>query len=270
MSHKLTKTVLGVISFVTVVALACGSASPTATPLPPPTPVPPTPTTAPTDTPPPPPTAVPAAPTAEVVTTLPPDEGTTSFTGGYDDFSEDTGAWEIFPGAQIADGIFSLGPFENCADVGTNQPFGCFSQCLACGRVSEYDMQVDAAYLSGVTDRTFGMVLRFVDENGDGLVDPEDYYLDFELSIYDQYFVIWEHMDGGWTTVANSFEGSIKPGKNVNTLRAVAAGNEMDLYVNGNWVNGVTGVPFLAGTVGLVVGGRAIQAGFDDFSIEIP
>jgi S1-C subfamily serine protease len=189
-----------------------------------------------------------------------------------DDFSADKNNWEIFDGAQIQDGIFYLGQFADCADVGSDQPFGCFTQCLTCGLANTYDMQVDSAYVSGVTERTFGMVLRFVDNNGNGLVDSDDYYLDFELSIYDKYFVIWEHRtDGKWYVIDQKTDGSILPGRKANNLRAVASngGADVDIYLNGNWVDGVTGIPYKEGTVGLVVGGRAMQAAFDNFSFQV-
>jgi len=193
-------------------------------------------------------------------------------TGVQDDFAEDSGNFETFDGAQVVNGIFYLGEFNDCADVGTDSPFGCFSSCLTCGYASNYDMQVDAAYSDGVTERTFGMVLRFVDNNGNGLVDRDDYYLDFELSIYDQYATIWEHRtDGKWYQVADGFVGDINPGRRVNTLHAIATngGADIDFYINDAYVTTVTDIPFSEGTVGLVMGGRAMQVAFDNF-IFIP
>ena len=189
----------------------------------------------------------------------------------YDDFStEDTSAWEIWPGSEVYGGEFHLGQFADCADVGSNDPYGCFSQCVACGTVSEYDMAAYARYVDGVTDRTFGLVLRFVDQNGNGLVDPNDYYLDFELSIWDQYFIIWEHLDNGtWNVLAESFESSIAGSHQTNHLRAVAynGGSDIDIYINGTNVWSVTGLPYSEGAVGLAVGGRALEVAYDDFSI---
>jgi S1-C subfamily serine protease len=189
-----------------------------------------------------------------------------------DDFSSDVGNFETFDGAQIADGLLYLGPFSDCADVGSDQAFGCFSQCLTCGQASTYQMQVDAAYSSGVSERTFGMVLRFVDNNGNGLVDKDDYYLDFELSIYDQYFIIWEHRtDGKWYVIDQKNDTSILGGSHVNTLKAVASngGADVDIYLNGNWVSGVTKIPNTQGAVGLVMGGRAMQVAFDNFEFVV-
>ena len=266
MNSKSRRILVPLFAGATLVVLACtcstlgGSSTPTDVPLPPP------------DTQAPPPTKVPiVAPTPPQVVEAPTEAS--AFTGGFDDFSTDYGGWEVFDGAAIADGFFYLGEFADCSDVGSDNPYGCFTQCLVCGTLSEYDMQVDAQYVSGVTDRTFGLVLRFVDFDANGLVDPGDYYIDLELSIYDQYFVVWEHLpDGGWTRVLSTFDGNIRGGSKVNTIRAVAqnGGADIDFYVNGGYVDGVTGVPYTEGTVGLLVGGRALQVAFDNFNVTLP
>lgn len=263
MSLKLSKVIGLGASFMALVALACGGlgAQPTPVPPPPPTPIPPT------QTPVPPPTNT-AAP---VPTPVPSPASGSAFTGGFDDFSEDYGGWEVFAGSSIDSGILRLGPFSNCADVGSNDPYACFTQCLACGIVSEYEMQVDAAYLSGVSDRTFGMVLRFEDANGNAVVDGQDYYLDFSISVYDQYFVVWEYNRGRWNRVYNTFSSAIRPGNNINTLYAYSydSGSSIDLYVNGEFVANVFDIPATQGSVGLAVGGRAVEVGFDNFEISI-
>jgi len=188
-----------------------------------------------------------------------------------DDFSQDKGNFELFTGgqAQVANGAFYLGKFSDCADIGSNNPFGCFSTCLTCGKASDYEMAVDSTYINGVSGRTFGIVLRFVDNNGNGLVDSDDYYLDFEYSAFDGYYYVWEHRsDGKWYVIDQNYSKSIVLYSTVNHLRAVATngGADIDVYANGdNWVTGVTKIPFTEGTVGLVIGGRALQAAFDNF-----
>ena len=196
---------------------------------------------------------------------------TTGSAAVTDDFSQDSGNFELFTGgqAQIVNGAFYLGKFSECADIGSNNPFGCFSTCLTCGSASTYEMAVDSTYINGVSGRTFGMVLRFVDNNGNGLVDSDDYYLDFEYSAFDGYYYVWEHRsDGKWYIIDQNYSKSIVLYSTVNHLKAVASngGADIDIYANGdNWVTGITGIPFTEGTVGLVIGGRALQAAFDNF-----
>ena len=267
MNSKSRRILVPLFAGATLVVLACtcsalgASSTPTDVPLPPPD------TQAPLPLPTKVPIVAPTQPQVDAPTDVP------AFTGGFDDFSSDYGGWEVFDGAGISNGLYYLGEFADCSDVGSDNPFGCFTQCLACGSLSAYDMQVDAQYVSGVTDRTFGLVLRFVDFDNNGLVDPGDYYLDFELSIYNQYFVVWEHMpNGGWTRVFDTFDSNIRGGGKVNTLRAVTtnSGADVDFYINGGYANGVVGVPYTEGTVGLVVGGRALQVAFDNFNITLP
>jgi hypothetical protein len=227
-----------------------------------------------------PPTTV-QLPTVEVVNTEPPPPPTEAQASGpqtyVDDFSEDRDNFEIFDdgngSAQISDGVLLLGPFTNCGDL-EGAAFGCFTTCLACGLVTEYDMQVDAAYISGVSDRTFGMALRFIDNNGNGYVDSDDYFLDFELSVYDQFFAVYEHgTDGQWRTLDQRQESNIKSGSQINNLRAHSynGGTSLDLYLNGTQVETITlSESYTTGYVGLVVGFRAMQAGFDNFQITLP
>ncbi len=142
-----------------------------------------------------------------------------------------------------------------------------------CGYLSEYDMKVDVAYVDGVSSRLFGLLLRFVDNDGDGFAHEGDYLLYFGLSVYNQRFRIWErNTDGKWYLLADSFEGSINPGSKINTLRAVSydGGTAMDLYINDTKVNTVTGVPYESGAIGLVLDGRAVTIAFDDFEISVP
>lgn len=217
-------------------------------------------------------------PTAEATT--PPIQPTQSGPTTYvDDFGSDLGNWEVFSNdvgsAQITGGVLLLGPFKECADVGQGSaPFGCFTTCISCGVVGEYDMQVDAAYISGRSDQTFGMVLRFQDANDNGLVDSEDYYLDFELSVFDKFFAVYEHAaNGSWSTLDQRTEDNIAGGKQINTLRANSynGGAKIDLYLNGNNVETITlDSGSSSGSVGLAVGFRNMQAGFDNFSITLP
>ncbi len=277
MSYKLKRVLVPLVSFMTLVGLACTcgglgvSSTPTATLEPPAaateapavaTEPPPTkpPILAPTD--------VPALPTDTAV----PEEQV--FTGGVDDFSEDYGGWTTIPDvAGIGNGVFYLGPFAECSDVDDTTPFGCFTLCIVCGYLSEYDMKVDVAYVDGVSSRLFGLLLRFVDNDGDGFAHQGDYLLYFGLSVYNQRFRIWErNTDGKWYLLGDSFEGSINPGSQINTLRAVSydGGTAMDLYINDTKVNTVTGVPYDSGAIGLVLDGRAVTIAFDNFEISVP
>lgn len=213
---------------------------------------------------------------AEVVPTEPALQPSTNVQSYFDDFASDLGNWEIFSSdvgaSQITDGVVLLGPFSDCADTDSSGPFGCFTQCLWCGVLTDYDIQVDAAYIAGDANQTFGMVLRFQDQNHNGYVDPEDYYLDFEISTGTKSIGVYQHVPNeGWKTLDQRTEGNIMDG--INTMRAYAYdnGKTIELYLNGAQVEVLTLTDkSFYGTVGLVVGYQGMQAGFDNFQITLP
>lgn len=276
MKYQSTRyAILSVVAALGMAALACGGGS--------------APTAAPTDVPLPtdaPPTKAPIAvdTQAPVATDVPVDaqptdssvhaEGDQQY---FDDFSSDLGNWEVFSNdtgsAKIDKGVLLLGPFNDCSENG-DTPFGCFTQCLWCGTLVNYDISADAAYISGDQTQTFGLVLRFQDVNGNGLVDPEDYYLDYEISTADQSFYVYQHLPNGdgWTTLDQRTDENIKK-DDINTLRAFAHddGTKIDLYLNGTQVENLdvkSGSAY--GTIGLVTGFAGMQAGFDNFNITLP
>ncbi|GAB4581039.1 MAG: hypothetical protein Fur0022_37840 [Anaerolineales bacterium] len=263
------------VMMLVLASLACGSEAPAEPTAVPPTAVPPTaePTAVPPTAVPPtavPPTDAPAQPSPAPVEPVSGDIQTY-----FDDFSSDVGNWEVFASdagsAIVANGILDIGPFSNCG-TGAGESFGCFSQCLWCGTLIEYNLTVDAAYLAGDPNQTYGMVLRFQDQNGNGLVDAEDYYLDFEISSANQYFAVYEHLPGrGWATLDERQDPTILA--DINTLNAYAydLGHTIDVSINGVLVENIS-VPteYAYGTVGLVVGFAGMRAGFDNFIIDLP
>ena len=197
-----------------------------------------------------------------------------------EDFSGDTGAFETFEGAQITDGEFYLGPFVDCGDLQADTPYGCFSICTACGVVSNYEMSVDVRYASGVSERTYGLVLAFEDENGNSAVDREDYYLEYQISAFVAFYTdnlyLREHVVGdpvGATGFNFIRRWDARPltrdTYGVNNLRVIASssGTTFELYLNDSYVDTVsyTGVAAAEGLVGLSLSGRSVQVAFDNF-----
>jgi hypothetical protein len=199
----------------------------------------------------------------------------------FTDFAADTGAFETFDGAQVANGEFLLGPFPDCGDLQADTPYGCFAVCLACGVVSNYDMAVDVRYGSGISERTYGLVLSFDDVNGNSVVDRDDYYLEYQISAFVAFYTdnlyLREHVAGA-PVGANGFNfvrrWDARPITHdtygVNNLRAVASSNgtAFDLYLNGTFVDTIaySGVSASQGLVGLSISGRGVQAAFDNFN----
>jgi hypothetical protein len=239
-----------------------------------------------------PPTAV-TLPTAEAVDTqAPPATESGGGTGGgiepgtyFDDFSEDVGNWETWDGAQVAEGEFFLGPFADCGDLQADTPYGCFSICLWCGVLTDYEASVDVRYVDGISERTYGIVLQFEDVNGNNWVDEEDYYLEYQVSAFTAFYTdnlyLREHVAGD-PVGANGFNfvrrWDARPITNdtygTNRLGVVVtnSGTNFDLYLNDNFVDTVSfdGVSFSEGQIGLSISGRSVQVAFDDFTITLP
>jgi len=270
-SRRPMYVVFSVLAALAIAALACGGgAAPTA--------IPPTDVPLPTDAP---PTKAPIVidtPT-DVPVDIQPTDSTTHAEGDQsyvDDFSSDQGNWEVFNSdfgsSKVDKGVLLLGPFNDCSENG-DTPFGCFTQCLWCGTLVNYDISADAAYISGDASSTFGLVLRFQDANGNGLVDPEDYFLDYEISAAEQHFYVYQHLPdgGGWSTLDERQDDTILK-DDINTLRAFAHddGTKIDLYLNGSLIENLDVKAGSAyGTIGLVTGFKGMQAGFDNFNITL-
>ena len=225
-----------------------------------------------------PPTA-PALPTA-ADTAEPTETGAPTGASVFEDFATDDGKFETWDGAQVTDGEFYLGQFTDCGDLAADAPFGCLSTCLACGVASDYEMTVDVRYVDGISERTYGLVLQFNDVNGNGIVDSEDFYVEFQISAFTAYYIqtvqVRTHFAGdpvgaaSWLQlwyVAKDFTNS---GYGTNTLDAIASksGTSFDLYVNGNYLKTVT-IPdtdHSEGRVGVSLSGRRVQVAFDNFN----
>jgi hypothetical protein len=163
-----------------VLTLACGGASPTAT----------------------------SAPVATSLTlepiTVPLTEGPVQQPAGeqtyFDDFSSNVGNCEVFTAdvgsVQVTENVLLVGPFTDCG-AAAGSSFGCFSQCLWCGTLVDYKIEVDAGYMSGDAKGTYGLVLRFQDQDSDGVVEEGYYYLGFEIGTADQYLSVVQHTSDG-------------------------------------------------------------------------
>jgi hypothetical protein len=120
------------------------------------------------------------------------------------DFGTDAGYFSLLDGMKIENGSLFMGKFEKCADFSLelDQPQGCLAICKTCGEVSDYDIRFEITYDSGRTDQPVGFALRFVDKNGNQMIDRDDYFLGWVYTYYPgKPWILWEHvpMDyAGW------------------------------------------------------------------------
>jgi hypothetical protein len=202
-----------------------------------------------------------------------------------DDFSEGSSLFETGPSAEVVDGALLVGPYEQCAtDVANfDAPVDCVTICSACGSLlSDYELATTLSFSEGLSDREFGVVLRFVDQNADSLIDRDDYLLALGFDSYANKWRLYIHEPGQrspWHELRSGRAGFLTMGR-LNYLRAVASenGRRIEVSLNDSPLMVLTGdhpepgevlvTPWAdAGSVGIVVLGRGVQARYDDFQL---
>lgn len=198
-------------------------------------------------------------------------------------FEDDQGLFQLGPAESISEGGLLIGPYELCAnDVGNfDQPVDCIIVCQECGaNLSEYELHVKFTFEDGLSDREFGVVLRFVDENQDSMLDRPDYLLSVGFNIYQNRWRLYFHEPDRiepWRVVDSGAAGFLRAGR-LNELEILATedGQLIEIRLNEKFLTVVTGdtaepgerqvQPWASsGSVGLIGLGRGVQARFDDF-----
>jgi len=205
-----------------------------------------------------------------------------------EDFSEDTGRFSISEGITIEDGALFMGEFERCAEFGTDKPSGCVSVCLACGdQLAEYEVNVAAVFVDGVSERLYGFALRFIDENGNQYIDSEDYFLGWVFSVNLAKWYLYEHkpnQPSPWERITSGDANLPVTPREPNYLRVVAYrdGQRIDIYMNDKRMMRIVSTPPMPGErlieglpdygyFGFWVPDRGIRVKFDNFSFtDVP
>ncbi len=203
-----------------------------------------------------------------------------------DTFESDLGTFPTGEGMQIADGAYLLGPFGQCAnDVGNfDDPVGCNAVCQTCGAdLADFRLNVQFTFEDGLTDRGYGVILRFVDEDGDSLLDFEDYLLALGFNSLRNQYDVYLHVPNKinpWELVKSGQAGLLRPGRlNRLEITSTNGGRLMDIFLNEARILKLTadaplpGETLVAewadsGEVGFLILGRRVQARFDNFSLE--
>jgi len=203
-----------------------------------------------------------------------------------DSFDSDIGTFVLGENVQIQNGALLVGPFEQCAeDVASfDAPVNCIAVCQTCGTgLMNYHMELDIAFSDGLSDKGFGVVLRFVDENGDMLLDREDYYLDFAFNTFENEWSIFVHVPdevNPWYRVKSGPAG-MRARNAPNKLEVTASNNGriIDIFLNDSRLAKLTadapqpGETLIeewadSGAVGFTATGRRVQGRYDNFLLE--
>lgn len=203
-----------------------------------------------------------------------------------DSFDTQSETFLLGEGSVIRDGALFLGPFEECANDVPNfdNPVNCGAVCLTCGaEVSNYVLEVEFAFEEGVSDRIFGVMLRFHDVNGDSLLDREDYLLALGFNTFTGMWHVYVHAADQlypWYLVKRGPAGLRIPGK-PNRLEATAsnAGRLFEVTLNESRIFTLTadaprpGETYVQdwvdqGGVGFIALGRRVTGRYDHFRFE--
>lgn len=205
-----------------------------------------------------------------------------------EDFEGESNAFSLGEGASVYEGALHIGPYEECANDVANfdQPVDCLVVCEACGRaLSNYHLKVNFTFEDGLSDREFGVILRLVDQNADGLLDREDYLIALGFNIFENLWQVYVHQPDKldpWDRVAGGQAGFLQAGRmNELEVSVTEDGGLMDIRLNQRYLATLTGgkaepgqhviAPWVdSGAIGLIGLGRRVQARFDDFVLEAP
>lgn len=203
-----------------------------------------------------------------------------------DTFELDLATFPLGEGMQVTDQAYLLGPFGQCAnDVGNfDNPVGCTAVCQTCGTdLQDFRFNVQFSFEEGLSDRSFGVILRFVDEDQDAMLDYEDYLLALGFNTLANKFSVYLHIPNRidpWSVVKSGQAGLLRPGR-MNRLEITASnqGQRMEIFLNQGRILTLTaddpqpGETLVTewvdnGAVGFLILGRGVQARFDNFSFE--
>jgi hypothetical protein len=123
---------------------------------------------------------------------------------------------------------------------------------------------VDAAFVDGVSERGFGILLRAT----------ERFFMTLEVTPW-QTVAVWkfDHLTRGWELVSGKWTGAVAPGRGLNHIEIEVTGSEkgksmMVVKVNGRTPLVLENQPADAGPVGLTLFGHGVEVLYDNFVYE--
>ena len=189
-------------------------------------------------------------------------------------------------GVRIENGALFLGPFEQCAEdvAAFDAPINCTAVCQTCGSgLMNYRMELDISFADGLSDKGFGVVLRFVDHNGDMLLDREDYYLVLMFNTFENEWSIFVHIPdevAPWYWVKSGSAGMrAQNAPNKLEITSSNSGRMIDIFLNDKRLVKLTadapqpGETLIevwadSGAVGFATTGRRVTGRYDNFILE--
>src|SRR5688572_10670697 len=178
-----------------------------------------------------------------------------------DDFSTLDARWQDCEICAVENGRMLMGPYPSSDSLR-----GYITICKDCGIAHEYKMSVDAIFLSGASDRGFGLVLR----------ESEGNYIGLEITtwqVYGLWFFDSKNGETWYTLLQKTFTpaASLRPGKIKNHIEVEVVASQVKrdkdllrIRFNGILLNAIE-IPRDKGHVGLGLGLHSIRIAFDNF-----
>jgi len=190
-------------------------------------------------------------------TTVPTDIPTPTLGAFVDDFSTANPAWAQCDGVKVEGGRLLMGPYEQYALFNS-------CVCLACGGYTTYQFAVDATYVEGQVDRTFGIQM-----------ENEKYIYYLGISPFQAYEVSkWDKETQKWIDLAFKWSTLVKASRATNHLEIIAkpatTAGQVDIFIkiNGSTPFVIYGQEALPSWPALGVAWHAMGVAFDNFSYE--
>ncbi len=201
-------------------------------------------------------------------------------------FDQSTDAFPVGEGRMIDGGAYFLGPFEHCAtdEAAFDIPVGCSAVCLTCGQdLTNYYLEVDFQFVEGLSEGGYGIMLRFVDVDSDGLLDRKHYLLAMGFNTFDNTWHVYVHRQDrvqAWYLVRDGPAG-LRPVGHSNRLRVTTTrqGRHMDVNLNDFRIVILTADPPQpgetlvedwadSGAVGFLALSRRVRAQYDNLFLQ--
>jgi hypothetical protein len=181
--------------------------------------------------------------------------------GFTDSFDSDNGYWQGCEECRWQEGQLLLGPWPISGAYYQHNVL-----CAQCGTPRFYRMAVDVLYEEGPSERGFGLLIKWNDEE----------MITAEVTPW-QTMAVWrfDYTDDEWTMLQGDLYGAVKPGRQVNRLEVEVIPSEGSgkatyaIGVNGKKQIILEGQSSASGLVGLTLFGHATAATFDDFEFEL-
>jgi hypothetical protein len=176
-----------------------------------------------------------------------------------DDFSQDSGLWEIFADENGASAAIADGHLEITVNTKSIVGFA-----MAAINLTDFDLTVTTTQISGGLANGYGVIFRYIDESN---------FYRFDIS-GDGLWGVSRRLNDQWIPIVElTASPAIQTGYASNTVRLVVRGSQFEFYANGVLLGQATDANLPVGRIGLFAStfdDPDTRVSFDDLVIVSP